>query len=260
MKDNTRILMLSGLVALASVAGGQVQAGGTAQSSPVLPPAPSPQPPALPPAPPAIPPGPPSVVPAQPVTQPAPISAGTAAGASSGAAGSVNSPVNRPDLGASTNVGGQVDTRATTEPGRVDVGAGGRTSVDSRVNGAGVGSMVTGESSISLRTDDTVRAIQSTAFATRDQVTTDVQARIDATSGLLDELRSRADAAGDQSKTAFARAVSEVRQREREVRASLRAAARATADSWGEVQSELAQNYSAYARAVAEAEVAARTR
>ena len=53
--------------------------------------------------------------------------------------------------------------------------------------------------------------------------------------------------------------MAEVRQREQVVRANLREAAHASSQNWGKVQSELAQSYSAYAQAVAEAEVAART-
>jgi hypothetical protein len=51
-----------------------------------------------------------------------------------------------------------------------------------------------------------------------------------------------------------------VRKSEKQVRADLRAATKAAGEStWGSVQSELAKSYGDYAKAVAEAEVAAQS-
>ncbi len=200
-------------------------------------------------------------MPLQPMAQPGNVSAGTAAGASSGVAGSVNPPVSRPDAGASVGTSASSDIRAGTAvtPKRVDATTTNQVTLDNRVNGLGAGTVVTGESSASLRADDTVRAIQSTRYTTRDQVTASVEERLAATNTLLTELRGRADAAGDASKAAFARSMTEVRQREENLRRSLSAAGKATTEaSWGAAQSQLAQDYSAYAKAVAEAEVTAR--
>lgn len=238
-----------------------VSFGAVLSAQNVLPPSPN-LPPSTPPVPgnpnPAVP-----TMPIQPVAQPPSVSAGTAAGASSGVAGSVNSPINRPDPGASTSATtrASADTRVdgSVSPQRVDAGASGQVTLDNRVNGLGAAKVVTGESSASLRADETVRAIQSTRFATRDQVTASVEERLGATSNLISELRTRANAASDNSKATFARALAEMRQREENLRASLRAATKATSESsWGAAQSQLAQDYSAYARAVTEAEVAAR--
>jgi hypothetical protein len=243
------VVMISAAMALATVAGAQT----------VLPPSSPNLPPSTPPVPgnpnPAVP-----SMPIQPVNQPPTVSAGTAAGASSGVAGSVTPPTARPDVGASTETDVTGDTRAgAMAPKRVDASTNNQVTLDNRINGLGAGTVVTGESSASLRTDETVRSIQSTRFATRDQVVTEVEARLSATSGLLLELRNRADVAGDTAKAAFARSLAEVRQREENLRASLRAATKATSESsWGAAQSQLAQDYGAYARAVAEAEVAAR--
>ncbi len=238
-KITTAILIVSTLTALASVAAAQTVLPSPAPTAPVMPPSP--------------------VVPPQPVRPPPTISAGAAAGASSGAAGTVNSPVMRPDAGAAVDSQGRAGVGATVAPGRVDANAAGRSSTDTRANGLPGQTMVTGESSASLRTDETVRAIQSTSYATRDQVTANVQSRIDATNNLVAELRLRAEVSGDRSKAAFAKALAAVRQREQAVRASLRATARVTGEStWGAAQSQLAQDYGAYAKAVAEAEVAAR--
>jgi hypothetical protein len=249
-KTTTPILRVSAMMTLVAMA--------AAQS--VLPPNPPNLPPSQPPFPgnpnPAVP-----SMPLQPVAQPSGISAGTAAGASSGVAGSVNSPVNRPDVGASseTNAAGDVRVGTTVTPKRVDAGTNSQVTLDNRINGLGAGSVVTGDATASLRTDDTVRAIQSTRFATRDQVAANVAERLSATDNLLTELRGRADAAGDNSKAAFGRALTEVRRREQNLRTSLKAATKATSESsWGAAQSQLAQDYSAYAKAVAEAEVAAR--
>jgi hypothetical protein len=247
-KMTTSVLLVSAAIALGSVASAQVvPPASPIQPSPVQPPTnPNPAVPSM---------------PLQPMAQPANISAGTAAGASSGVAGSVNSPVSRPDVGASTETNASGDIRAGTSvsPKRIDAGSTNQVTIDNRVNGLGAGAVVTGETSASLQADETVRAIQSTRFATRDQVTATVEQRLSATSGLLTELRGRADAAGDASKASFGRAAAEVRQREQNLRNSLKAAGKATSEtSWGAAQSQLAQDYSAYARAVAEAEVAAR--
>jgi hypothetical protein len=202
-------------------------------------------------------------MPIQPVGQPTNVSAGTAAGASSGAAGSVQSPINRPDVGASTNVntGVNADSRTDTTiaPQRIDAGNNSQVTLDNRVTGVGSPAVVTGETSASLRADETVSAIQSTRFATRDRLAANVEERLSATNNLLGELGARATASGDTSKAAFGRALAEVRDRERALRASLKAATTASSETaWGAAQSQLAQDYDAYARAVTEAEVAAR--
>ena len=244
--------LLAALLAFAAMAAAQV-----------APPVANPNlPPSLPPTPgnpnPAVP-----TMPVQPVSQPTNVSAGTAAGASSGAVGSVNSPVNRPDVGASTNVdtGINADSRtdATVVTPRVDAGSDSQVTLDNRVTGINAPAVVTGETSASVRADETVRAIQSTRFATRDQLAAEVTERVEATNSLLGELGTRASAAGDTTKASFARALATVRDREQALRASLRAAGQSTSESaWGAAQSQLAQDYDAYARAVNEAEVAAR--
>jgi hypothetical protein len=62
------------------------------------------------------------------------------------------------------------------------------------------------------------------------------------------------------ARNAFAKALVEVRKQEKELRASLRAAVKASgAAAWGETQSALAHGYGAYAEAVAHAEAAAQS-
>ena len=248
-KITTHLLVVSAMTALASVAAGQaVRAGAVAQG--VLPP---------PAATPAVPATPAPAVPAVPAVPPTPtVSAGVAAGATSGVAGSVNTPVARPDLGASADATSRAGANVSVSPGRADVRTDNRSSANPRLTGIDHAVAVTGETSASLRATDTLQQIQATGHATRDQVTSTVQERIAATNGTLGELRARAEAAGEKSKAAFARALTEVRQREQAVRANLREAAKASGENWGKIQSELAQSYGAYAEAVAQAEVAAR--
>jgi hypothetical protein len=248
MKAKLTISVLM-IFAAASVASAQVLPANPPNLPPSQPPMPGNPNPAVP------------SMPIQPVAQPGNISAGTAAGASAGAPGMVTSPVNRPDPAAPTeaNVSGDARVGATTAPQHVTAGSNSQVTLDNRVSGLTAPAVVTGESSASLRSDETVRAIQSTRFNTRDQITANIQERLNATSSLLAELRNRANTTDDTSRAAFARALGEVRQREQNLQASLRAATKASSESsWGAAQSQLAQDYSAYARAVTEAEVAAR--
>jgi len=179
-------------------------------------------------------------VPVAPALPPAPaISAGAAqsAAANASATASVN---------AGANASSGLNTQATTHA-----------SAQGRANGLAVAAVASDNTRATLRMDETVKTIHAAAFAERDKMTAEVQARLDASTSLIAELRLRAEAAGDKSRAAFAKALVEIRKSEKQVRADLRAATKEAGEStWGSVQSELAKSYGAYARAVADAEVA----
>lgn len=252
-KITTNILVVSAMTALASVATAQaVRAGAVAQSV-LPPPAATPAVPATP----AIPPAP--AVPATPAIPPTPtVSAGTAAGASSGSAASVRTPV--VPSGATSAIRGQGHANVDASSSGVNANATTHASSEGKANGLAVAAVATDETRTTVRMDETVKAIHDASFAARDRVNGEVEARVEASTKLVGRLQDRAEAAGEKSRAAFARALAEVRQREQEVRANLRAAAKATGDNWGKIQSELAQSYGAYAKAVAEAELAAGTK
>lgn len=224
MKNNitTNVMIVSVLTALASVASGQaVNAAGAARAV---------------------------VPPPAPVFRPM----------MNVSAAAARTPV-LPPVAAAAQSHGQAGIGAPASPG-LNPNATAHASVEGQANGLAVAAVASDRTGTTLRMDDTVKAIHEATFATRDGVTADVQARLDASAKLVAELRLRAEAAGDKSRAAFAKALVEVRKQEKELRASLRAATKAEGEStWGEVQSELAKSYGAYAEAVAHAEVAAQT-
>lgn len=190
---------------------------------------------------------------AVPVIPPAPA---ISASAASSAAAAARAPVLPPTasttaatagVNAGTRVSPGLNTQATTHA-----------SAQGQANGLAVAAVASDNTRATLRMDETVKTIHAAAFAEREKLTAEVQARLDASAELVTELRTRAEAGGERSRAAFAKALVEVRRSEKQVRADLKAATKAAGEStWGSVQSELAKSYGAYAHAVAEAEVAA---
>lgn len=113
------------------------------------------------------------------------------------------------------------------------------------------------QASLTLSPADTIESIRQAAHATRTTLAAEIQAKVDASSDALAQLKARADEAGARTRSEFGRALRVVRSKEKELRASLKDAVKAkTETAWGEVQSALARDYSAYAEAVASAEAA----
>lgn len=198
---------------------------------------------------------------AMPVVPPAPaISAAAAQGAAASASAATRAPVLPPTasttaVAASVNAGANAGTRAS--PG-LNAQASTHASAQGKAHGLAVAAVASDNTRATLRMDETVKTIHAAAFAEREKMTAEVQARLDATANLVAELRLRAEAGGDKSRAAFAKALGELRRSEKQVRADLKAATKAAGEStWGSVQSELAKSYGAYAQAVADAEVAA---
>lgn len=235
MKNTIRNLVLvSSLTALAASAPAQVlhAAGGAAGAvaAPVIPP-PSPPPPAN-------------------------IAAHGAASSAVGAQMPVLPPVDAHASGAARShaTAGVPDAPAGTP----NLSARTHASAEGEANGVAFGNRTAGGATVGLNTPATTDEIRGAAFTGRDQVRTDVEARLNASSKAVKGLQARAEAAGEKSRKAFAKALVEVRQREKDLRASLKASAKADGESsWGKVQSDLARDYGAYAQAVARAEVAA---
>lgn len=232
-KITAHVLIITGLAALASVAAAQaVNAVGAAQT--------------------AV-----TAVPTVPPVPPAPaISAGAATSAAAGVSAATRAPVLPPTastaaVAAGANAGTQVTPGLNTQ-------ASTHASAQGQANGLAVATVASDNTRVTLRMDETVKTIHAAAFAEREKMATEVQARLDASANLVSELRLRAEAAGDKSRAAFAKALAEVRKSEKQVRADLRAATKAAGEStWGSVQSELAKSYGVYAQAVAAADVAA---
>jgi hypothetical protein len=171
-------------------------------------------------------------------------------------------PAITPAVGASA--GGSMSAHASPEAteakgsGGLNANATTHASAEGQANGLAVAAVASDRTRDTVRMDETVDAIHAAKFTDRDQVTTDIKARLDESDKLVADLRLRAAAAGDKSQAAFAKALVEVREQEKQVRISLKAATKAKDEAtWGSVQSDLAKSYGAYAHALAEAEVAA---
>ncbi len=198
-----------------------------------------------------------------------------------GAAGSVRAPVLPPPSAASANLAARSATAASvrapvTPPvspnassvaqtrvaagmpaGTPNINAQTHASAQGQAAGAAFANTASNQASVALDATDTVKTIREAAFAQRERVNADIQARLDASATLVADLQARAEASGEKSRAALAKALVEVRQHEKELRASLRDSTKATKESsWGEIQSALAQNYGAYAQAVIQAEAA----
>jgi hypothetical protein len=222
-----KIIIASVLAGLASLASGQLLHGGASGAAatrvPVMPP----------------PPPPPSVNASAAAQSATATSAAIRAPASSAAAGTAVTG------SAATDLNANATTHAATQ---------------GQVNGLAVAADVSRQASVTVNTADTVAEIQSTAFARREAMTAEVQARLDASASVMAGLQAKADQAGEKSRAAFAKILVDVRAREKALRASLRTAAKTSKEeSWGAVQSELAKNYGAYAEVVARAEASTDT-
>lgn len=192
---------------------------------------------------------------AVPAIPPAPAFSASAA---SHAAAAARAPV-LPPTASTTAAAASVNAGAKVSPG-LNSQASMHASAQGQANGLAVAAVASDNTRAMLRMDETVKTIHATAFAEREKMTAEVQARLDASATLVTELRTRAEAGGEKSRAAFAKALVEVRKSEKQVRADLRAATKAAGEStWGSVQSELAKSYGDYAKAVAEAEVAAQS-
>jgi hypothetical protein len=188
------------------------------------------------------------------VIPPPTVSAGAAA--QGAAATVVHAPVIPPATASSATAANSAVSGSVTTG--VNASATTNASAAGQVHGLTVASAASQQASVTVNTADTVALIRQTAFTARDTVTAEVQARIDASAKVMAELEAKAARGGEKSRAAMAKALVEVRAREKALRVSLRDATRvAKESSWGEVQSALAKNYGDYAKAVAEAAVAA---
>ena len=168
------------------------------------------------------------------------------AGSAMGNSGAVNAGVN----GAA---GVQVDRNGASVNGSANNGV---TGYGQMQNGS-VASTTSGGISATLNSADTVTAINGSTRETRDNVMTQVNARLEASSKALDDLRRSGRQLQGEAKTRFDAAYDNVRARERDVRNSLNETRRASASTYSAAQAKLASDYQRYSDAVAQAEASA---
>lgn len=168
------------------------------------------------------------------------------AGSAMGNSGSANAGIN----GAT---GVQVDGNGATVNGSVNNGV---TGYGQMKNGSVAGTS-SGGISATLNSADTVAAINGSSRETRDNVMTQVNARLEASSKAMDDLRRSGRQLEGDAKTRFNAAYDNVRARERDVRNSLNETRRASASTYSAAQAKLATDYQRYSDAVSQAEASA---
>lgn len=119
----------------------------------------------------------------------------------------------------------------------------------------------TGRSTVAVATSlEATRVVPSLRAAThssREQVIADVEARLTASEKPLASLRSSASEMSATGRTQFKSSDDAVKERERALRSSIRAARNASAAEWEAARSRLAADYEAYAAALASLDAAA---
>lgn len=236
MKNSMRnVMLVSAIVALPSLGLAQVaNAAGTVTGAAHMNSLPPPPPPPPPPA----------------------VQAGAAAQSATAAGAAVRPPVVSPAAASST--AGTQAAAGASPASSVNVNATTHASATGQAKGLSTATTVGHNLDVTVNTASTVSEIQHAAFSAHKELAADIEARVDASTKVMTDLREKAEAAGDKSRQEFAKALVEVRAREKALRTSLKATTKAAGEStWGEVQSALAKDYGAYAEAVAKAEAAA---
>ena len=197
-----------------------------------------------------------SVRPALPTPPPPPaVTATSAAQSAATSAATVRAPI-APAVNTSVATGAQNSVNASVARD-IQVNAATQGSSAVQVQDLALTHGAAHEAALHLSAADTVQSIRNASIETRKELAAEIQARLDASSQALNQLKARADRAGERTRAEFGRAMKQVRSAEKELRSSLKATVKATKEStWGAVQSELAKDYSAYAEAVAAAEAA----
>ncbi len=109
---------------------------------------------------------------------------------------------------------------------------------------------------VALDVGPTVTTIRSAAFATREQLTTDVDQRMDAGAKAMVEFKERAKLLDASAQAEFKAAVKDADARAKQLKKSVNAARKDSEQTWGKDRDSLAADYEAYASAMARAEAA----
>lgn len=193
------------------------------------------------------------VVPPMPPPPTATVNASAAAQNAANAAANVRAPVLPPTASATaaTATTSAVGASVSTANRPAVVGSANASAAGQLHGAAGLDVAATHGINATVNTAATTTQIEQATFESRKQLSADIEAKIEASEKALADLKTRADAAGDHARDDLARAMRDVRAKEKELRASLRSSVKSAKEStWGEVQSQLAKDYSAYAQAV----------
>ena len=130
-----------------------------------------------------------------------------------------------------------------------------QTADNASVHGGNAGA--SGSLSASLNTGPAIDEIQETKFAARDKLKVDVDSSIGTGEQAMGRMETGIKAAKKASLADFELAQKAVIAREKELKASVAATADATMDTWGRARQRVAVAFSAYAAALAQAQLKA---
>ena len=102
--------------------------------------------------------------------------------------------------------------------------------------------------------------IRSTPISSRDAVISDIETRLKTTETAMGSVRSSAAQMSTDGRRTFKVADDEVKQKERALKSSLRAARKASQAEWDNAREKLAADYEAYGAALAQVDAAAGVR
>lgn len=126
------------------------------------------------------------------------------------------------------------------------------------------GVLPTGRTNMSVATSldsvTVVPSIRAGAYDGRDHVFTDVEARMKASDTAVSSIRSTSRNMSDSGRTQFNAADAQVKESEKALKKSLKAARKANASEWDAARAQLAADYEAYASALASVDAAAGVR
>jgi hypothetical protein len=173
----------------------------------------------------------------------------TGLGAATGVAGGIASPPAQAQVGAGATGAGTLDVN---RPMAGNAGAEVNGNAAAQGHDLNAGSNGAVDVTTALNPSDTVRDINATAFDARKSLTDEVSDRIDTGRKTISSLRSISKSLDADARAKFDAALDEARARETALKHSLKAARKATTDTWSSAQAALASDYQAYATAVAQ--------
>jgi hypothetical protein len=109
-----------------------------------------------------------------------------------------------------------------------------------------------------LRAGFSADTIRSANVEERQQLTTNIDKRVETSAEALATLKHEGKPLEGQAKADFKTAMKDVDAREKELKASMKTARKASAEAWADNRAEVAARYEAYTEAVARAENAAK--
>jgi hypothetical protein len=164
--------------------------------------------------------------------------------------------------GGRIGAGAQVDRAGRPLRDGVDTGIAGEAGIDARLQARNRSLVLHEDGSVdfgaSLRPQEMGTTIRESADGARKVVLGRVGTLVDASADAAAELRGTAKRLDADARARFKVAWDGVREKEKAVKRSLKAARRARGETWVAAREHLASDYETYARAVAEADVIAR--